>query len=72
MADWRRMEWQWRANVYAEIARIICVLLLTDEVGFALRYHFPLWDDIATILTVAVMQASWFIDRHTRMYRWDL
>lgn len=70
--DWHRMQWQYRANVCAEIARCVCILMLADEWAVAVRYHFPLWDDIAGVITAIVMQMSWWVDRHTRMYRFDL
>jgi len=71
-ADWRRMEWQYRANVAAEITRCVLIVLLADEVGLAARHHFPWWDDVILVAVAVIMYLCWFIDRHTRMYRFDL
>lgn len=72
MADYRRMEWQYWANRIAAWARILCVLLMTTEVYYVVKLHFPLWDDIALPLTLTIHEIARFVDVHTRMYRIDL
>lgn len=70
--NWHRMIWQYRANVTAEIIRCVLIVLAADEVAWAIRYHFPWWDDVAIVLTLGLMRLCWFIDHHTRIYRFDL
>jgi hypothetical protein len=72
MIDWNRMVWQYRINVGAEITRILLIFLMADEVAWAIKYHFPVWDDIAFGLTIGLMRLCWSIDYHTRIYRIDL
>ena len=72
MTDWHRMEWQWKANVWATRVRVLCILLLAPEVLEAVRYHFPLWDDLAMPVTLIAHQVCLFVQRHTDEYRIDL
>lgn len=72
MTDYRRMTWQYRANVTAEIVRILCIFLVADEMSLAMRYHFPLWDEVMFVVTMMLHQAAVFVDKYTRMYRIDL
>ena len=72
MADYRRMEWQFRANRIAGWVRVAAVLVLAPEVYWAIRYHFPLWDEIALPLTFAIHLLGAFVHRYTRQYRFDL
>lgn len=71
MTDYRRMEWQYKANRIAVWSMIFCVFLGASEVAWAIKYHFPLWDDIAMFVTAAVMLVARFIQKHTEVYRWD-
>ncbi len=48
------------------------MIAMVDEVYSAISYHFPLWDDIAMPLTLAVHQIAGFVQKHTDMYRIDL
>jgi hypothetical protein len=72
MTDWHRMEWQYRANRCAVSIMLACVFLSAPEVDWALRYHFPWWDDVFGIITAIVFAVGWFVRRHTDMYRIDL
>jgi hypothetical protein len=72
MTDYKRMERHIRYNRIATWTRIIAVTVMVPEVFAAITYHFPLWDDIAMPLTLAIHQAASFIQRHTGMYRVDL
>ena len=71
MTDWRRMEWQFWANVWA--TRIMCLLVLAwaPEVYEALKYHFPWWDDALGIASVLGVPICKFVQTHTEMYRID-
>jgi len=71
MTDWRRAEWQYKANKWAVRAMIVCVLLGAPEVAAAFRYHFPWWDDVAGVATMLVLLVARFVQKRTEMYRWD-
>ena len=72
MVDYKRMEWQNRANRIAGYLAIACVIATCDEVVLAMRYHFPAWDDIAMAVTVPLGLLCRFVRNHTEMYRIDL
>lgn len=71
MTDWKRMERHVRYNKLASRIRIIAIIVMVPEVFAAIKYHFPIWDDIAMPLTLAAHQIGGFIQRHTDMYRTD-
>lgn len=66
---YKRMERHVWYNKIAGWARILAILLMADEVYAAVVYHFPLWDDIAMPVTLAIHQVAAFVQRHTEMYR---
>jgi len=70
MTDYKRMEREFYAHEIATWARVIAIIAVTDEVAWALKYHFPWWDDIAMPLTLFIHQTAAFVQRHTRLY-WD-
>ena len=70
--SYRRMQWQYWANRAAGWTRIVCVIALCDEVVVAMKYHFPTYDEWAMAVTTVLGLAAWFIDRHTRQWRYDL
>lgn len=72
MTDWRRMEWQYRANVWA--SRCLCLLILAQapEIYEAFKYHFPWWDDALEAVTLPLTFACWFVRKYTMMYRYDI
>lgn len=72
MTDWRRMEWQIRANRVASWVRTALVLLTASEIGYAISHHFPWWDDALAVATLALVPVAHFVEKNTRMYRWDL
>ena len=65
------MEWQYWANRIAIGVKLCCLVSAVGEVEWAIRYHFPMWDNIAMPITLVVWMAAEFVDRHTRMYRID-
>lgn len=69
MTDWRRFEWQNRINRVATWARWVMLIAMADEAYVAIKYHWPLWDDIAMPLSFAVHQIAGFIQRHTSIHR---
>ena len=71
MIDWRRAEWQYKANVWG--VRVMCLLLLTQvpEIYEAFKYHFPWWDDLLELVTIPLTLIARFVIKHTEMYRWD-
>lgn len=71
MADWHRLEWQYRANRIAVAVMIVCCLASAEEVAFAFRYHFPLWDDVSFVVTNVLMLIARFVQKHTEIYRYD-
>ena len=71
MTDWARMERQVRMNKIATVAMVFCIFLQADEVYWAFKYHFPWWDDIMIPLTAGTWWSSWFVKKHTDMYRFD-
>jgi len=72
MADYRRMEWQHRANRIASVALVVLIIANLDEVVWAFRYHFPWWDDVLMAVTMPLNYLSWFVKKHTDIYRIDL
>jgi hypothetical protein len=66
------MERHVRYNKIAGRVRILAVLVMAPEVYAAVKYHFPIWDDLAMPLTLAIHQVGAFIQRHTDMYRTDI
>lgn len=72
MIDWRRAERHARLHRIASWVRIVLVIAMADEVYSAIRYHFPLWDDIAMPVTLLLHSIAGFIQKHTEMYRADL
>ncbi len=72
MADWARLERNILRNKVATFVMCLCIFLEVDEVIWALRYHFPWWDDIMMPFTAGAWWASWFVRKHTMMYRIDL
>jgi hypothetical protein len=72
MADWRKMERHIRYSRIANAVLIITVIAQADEIYDAIKYHFPLWDDIAIPVTCVIQQAAWFVRKYTEMYRIDL
>lgn len=71
MTNWRRAEWQYKANKWA--VRVLCLLVLLEapEVYWVLKYHFPWWDDVMEVVTVPLICACLFVKNKTDMYRWD-
>ena len=69
--DWRRAEWQYNANVWATRILIVLIIMQAPEVMWALKYHFPWWDDLMEAITVPLTAMCWFIKNKTQMYRWD-
>lgn len=67
--DYKRMVRQNRINKFAVVLMWACVIAGADEVYWAIKYHFPLWDDIAMPVTATIMAAARFLDRYTRQYR---
>jgi hypothetical protein len=72
MVDWHRMEWQFKANIWASRCLVLFVLLNAAEVREAFVYHFPWWDDVAACVTIPLTWVCWFVRKHTMMYRIDL
>jgi hypothetical protein len=72
MTDYRRMVWQYWANRIAVSAMGVCIILWAPEVLWALKYHFPWWDDVLGLITVVVFAIAGFVKRYTMMYRFDL
>ncbi len=72
MTDWRRMEWQYWANRWATLWLCLLILAQAPEVVYALKYHFPWWEEVTEIVQIPLTYACWFIKRHTDMYRIDL
>ena len=72
MTDWHRMEWQYRANRIAVAAMLACIILWVPEALYAIKYHFPWWDDALGVITVIVFALGGFVKRSTQMYRWDV
>ncbi len=71
MTDWHRMEWQFRANKIATAILIALVLTQVPEVLYAIKYHFPWWDDVAEAITLPAALIARFVQKHTEMYRID-
>lgn len=71
MADWKRMERHHRYNRIATAVRIVAILLVCDEFCYAIKDHFPWWDDVAIPLTFLVHQIAKFVQKYTRIYRFD-
>lgn len=69
MTDYRRMEWQYRANRIATWVAFLCILATAEEVAHAFRYHFPWYDDVAMVVTTVLGAASYFVRKHTNIYR---
>lgn len=68
MTDYARAD---RHRLYRRIAewtRVIAVILLVPEVMEAIKYHFPVWDDIAMPVTMVVGLIANFVYRKTEMY----
>ena len=72
MTDWHRMEWQYRLNRFSEWTQVACAVAIWPEVFAVLKYHFPLWDEIAIPITLGVFVAARLIHKYTKMYRFDL
>lgn len=72
MTDYRRMEWQYWANRISIFAKFLLIVIMLGEADIALKYHFPLWDDIAMPLTVLAWEAVTFVEKSTSIYRIDL
>jgi hypothetical protein len=72
MTDYRRAEWQIRANKIAEAVLIGSVLLSAEEITFAILFHFPLWDDIAMAVTMPIVLIAKFVRDRTQQYRFDI
>lgn len=66
------MERHIRYGRISDWVRIIAVIAMSGEVFEAIKYHFPLWDDIAMPLTLATHQIASFVQRYTNMYRVDV
>lgn len=72
MTDYRRMVWQYWTNKIAVWVLVALILLDADEVAWALRYHWPWWDEVMMMITTPLTGVCWFLKRHTDMYRIDL
>ena len=72
MTDYRRMEWQYRANRIAVWVLILLILLDAEEVNWAFKYHWPWWDDLMMCVSLPLTMACWFVKKHTQQYRFDL
>ena len=68
----RRWIWQYKANRIATAVLIVLILLNTNEVYWAVKYHFPWWDDIALPVTTLAALAARFVQKYTNMYRIDI
>jgi nicotinamide riboside transporter PnuC len=72
MVDYRRMERQYYANKVVVLVLITLILLDVDEIYYALKYHFPWWDDVMMFVSAPLTYLSWFVKKYTDMYRIDL
>ena len=72
MPEWRRLEWQYKANVWATRALCLLILAQAPELYEMFKYHFPWWDDVLEAISVPLIWVCWFVKKHTDMYRWDL
>lgn len=71
--DYRRMNWQHRANKIAEAVRIWCCwVLLPPEILYGIYTAFPFSNRVLLVLTAVAWLLASFVDRHTRMWRYDL
>lgn len=72
MTDFRRMEWQVKANRAANAVLIACCLMIAPEVVVFLHARVGTANYFWMIIATAVIgSAAYFIERHTAMYRWD-
>lgn len=68
MADYARMHRHLRYRRIAFLAVVACGIAALPEGAAAIRYHFPVWDDIAFVATFLTFSMARFVIRSTEMY----